>query len=249
MFTHTRSCGGLVRGIVATGTAVVAFGLLPAAPAGAAPTVTKPPPSTTNIGTGIGHAVIAPAEVSAAHHDSSVQAVHLKPAADGRFVDCSQIECYALCWDGHENGHTFCVDTGTHNARLSVTTDFVPWAIIEFINPYVTTNGNTWYELEDLNTGLCLNWGGANDPTKNFIYADYCHPEDYNELFYNHVQGQLVNLAGNVDLGQSSYLNVGECESPPPPTLGFQCLLEVDADTPTPMGTTGWTEYRWPFND
>lgn len=232
MFVGTNRYRGVVRGIVAIGAVVATIGWLTAAPATAA---SKQPPSTANISTDIGHAVAAvPAGVSAGQHDSIARAAHLEAAPDTGLVDCSHLDCYRLCWDGHDNNETFCVDSATQNGRFSVTSNFVPWAIIKFINKRVY-NGHNWWELEDQITGLCLNWGG---PDNNWIFANSCRLEDENELFYNGVEGQLVNLEGNIAWGKSSFLFFRVCQS----DNGAQCIMDLDPK-PTPVGPTGWTEY------
>jgi hypothetical protein len=98
---------------------------------------------------------------------------------------------------------------------------------IAFINRYVTSNGNAWWELNAVGTDQCLNWVLTD---QSMVYWDDCVPGDPNELFYNHVAGQLISLAGNEDSGLETYLQ-------PQSPCDTLCVLVVTA---TPY--TGWTE-------
>jgi len=95
---------------------------------------------------------------------------------------------------------TLCVWTGEHNMPAALT-NFRTDAQISFINEYTSPNGNRWYELEITQNGECLNW-----LPNGYVYLDSCVPLDANELWYNHVAGQLINLAGNEVTGHDTYL-------------------------------------------
>jgi hypothetical protein len=107
---------------------------------------------------------------------------------------------YVLC--SADNG--YCLAAGIHNDVYAIT-DFT-YTAISFINEYTTPNGNRWYEIQTSDGG-CLNW----DPSNHYVYDDACHSGDPNELWYNHVAGQLINLGGNEDTGHDTYLSHGTC--------------------------------------
>jgi hypothetical protein len=87
----------------------------------------------------------------------------------------------------------------------SVTTYF------DFFNEYKTPNGNAWWEIQETaDGGQCLNWGG---PSNNYVFADSCQKDDPNELWFNHdanSEGIIINLAGNEDYDQQSYLSYNQ---------------------------------------
>lgn len=122
------------------------------------------------------------------------------------------------------SGTAYCLVSSAHGdpAKLSEV-DTQP---ITFINRYVTANGNAWWELQSLDTRLCLNWSPQND----IVYWDSCVPGDLFELFYNHVAGQLINLAANEINLQDSSLRPTSCS-------GLLCGLTV-----VPGRYTGWSE-------
>jgi hypothetical protein len=135
---------------------------------------------------------------------------------------------YELCL---KVNNTMCVFTGTHNLPSAIT-NFETDAQISFINEYTTPNGNAWYELEIMQIGECLNW----DPANGYVFDDSCQAGDANELWYNHVAGQLINLAGNEDNDADTYLA----------PLEGKCLFNgADEACPVAAGTAfynGWTE-------
>jgi hypothetical protein len=109
---------------------------------------------------------------------------------------------YALCLN---NDRAYCVNAAAHGDMYWIT-NYAAVAHISFINEYTTSNGNNWWELTT-GGGLCLNW----NPRDHYVYSDSCIAGDANELWYNHVAGQLINLAGNLDTGHDTYLNFGTC--------------------------------------
>lgn len=123
------------------------------------------------------------------------------------------------------SGTAYCLVPSSHGypAELSA----VGAGPITFTNRYVTPNGNAWWELKSLYTGLCLNWAPQDG---NLAYWDSCVPGDGYELFYNHVAGQLINLAGNEIDRQNTYLRPTLCS-------GLLCGLTVSTTR-----YTGWVE-------
>lgn len=108
---------------------------------------------------------------------------------------------YLLCYS-LSSGTVYCLEPSAHGSPAYLGAG----QAILFINRYVTPNGNAWWELESEEYGQCLNWAPA-DPTGNdYLYWDSCQADDANELFYNHVAGQLINLAGNEINHVDSYL-------------------------------------------
>jgi hypothetical protein len=125
---------------------------------------------------------------------------------------------YTLCTN--LSGTAYCLVPSAHGypAYLSE----VAAGSIVFINRYVTPNGNAWWELQSVEYGLCLNWAPAG-PDGDLVYWDSCQAGDANELFYNHVPGQLINLAGNETFDLESYLQPNVCS-------GLLCNLSVYTD-------------------
>jgi hypothetical protein len=95
-----------------------------------------------------------------------------------------------------------CVDDAAHNA-IVFTTNYLACAGITFTDP-ISYGGNTWWELK-LDNGLCLNWA-----TSGYVYADSCNG-DYNEHWYNHVRGELINLEGNLVTRHNTFLQPYVC--------------------------------------
>jgi hypothetical protein len=102
----------------------------------------------------------------------------------------------------NEAGNVMCVPSAPpHNTQVNMIEYQSSCATVTYFNEYTTPNGNAWYEIK-LGNGLCLNW----DPSGWGVYADSCIAGDPNELFYTHVSGQLINLAGNEDTGEDTWL-------------------------------------------
>jgi len=128
---------------------------------------------------------------------------------------------YGVCATQSET--IYCLYPETHGSITYVSDEGE--GDITFINKYVTANGNAWSEVQA--GGLCLNWSLADN---NTVYWDSCQPGDPNELFYNHVKGQLISLAGNEFYDADSYLQPDLCGV-------FICELEVST-----AKYTGWLE-------
>jgi hypothetical protein len=135
---------------------------------------------------------------------------------------------YQLCLN---NGAVlaYCVWPAPHEDAFLIT-NYAAIASISFINKYTTSNGNAWYELETQN-GLCLNWDSKNE----LVYSDSCVKGDANELWYNHVAGELINLAGNKFYDADTYLNYEDCI-----TEGMDTYCYLFA---TDVFFNGWVEY------
>ena len=102
-----------------------------------------------------------------------------------------------------------CIYDTPHNA-IVYTVNYETCSDISFINKYTTSNGNNWWELR-LDNGLCLNWDSPADGGIGNVLADSCIAGDPNELFYNHIAGQLINLAGNYYYGEDTWLQWRVC--------------------------------------
>lgn len=128
-----------------------------------------------------------------------ITVVHATPVAVGASAATAE---YELC----TTTTGYCLWPAPHTDPYYIT-NYSAIAEVSFINEYTTSDGNAWYELST-GSGLCLNWGG---PSNNFFYADSCQAGDANELFYNHVKGELINLAGNEYYDEDSYLAFYTC--------------------------------------
>jgi hypothetical protein len=137
---------------------------------------------------------------------------------------------YLLCFNG-ESGTAFCLTTSAHGSPAYLSED--AGQPITFINRYVTSNGNAWWELQAVETGLCLNWAPAADTGAEQLFWDSCVSGDANELFYNHVAGQLISLAGNEMFNADSYL------TPICPAMISTMLCTLVVQVPV---WSGWTE-------
>jgi hypothetical protein len=120
-----------------------------------------------------------------------------------------------------------CMATPVHNEVVEVT-NYAGCETVTFLNP-TTYNGNTWWEIEASN-GLCLNMA-----SRGYLYADSCVPGDYNELWYNHVAGYLLNLEGNLENGTDTFLQIPACPVDIPPSVA--CDMAA-----WPYRYTGWQE-------
>jgi hypothetical protein len=123
-------------------------------------------------------------------------------SAQSKTASAQSDASYVLC--SVYNG--YCLAPGIHNDVYGIT-DFSTTSI-SFINEYTTSNGNHWYEIKTSDGG-CLNW----DPSNHYVYDDSCQPSDANELWYNHVAGELINLGGNENTGHDTYLSYGTCSN------------------------------------
>jgi hypothetical protein len=101
-----------------------------------------------------------------------------------------------------EGGNVLCVPSSPpHGTEINLIEYSSSCAQITYFNKYTTPNGNAWYEMK-LGNGLCLNWLSVNYG----VFADSCIAGDANELFYTHVNGQFINLAGNKVYGEDTWL-------------------------------------------
>ncbi len=131
--------------------------------------------------------------------------------------------------DVSANGDSLCMAAPTHNDIVLVT-NYAGCEAVTFIDP-TSYDGNTWWEIEASN-GLCLNMVGGSG--NDYVYADSCVSGDYNELWYNHVAGQLLNLEGNISNGEDTFLLLGTCDVTGP---AESCTMAAWPDT-----FTGWSE-------
>lgn len=100
----------------------------------------------------------------------------------------------------------YCIANTPHGDIWTMSTDSADWALFNFNSEYITSSGSTWYQIQDDQTGLCLNW----DPSNNGVYADSCPPGDQNELWSNHPGYQFDNLAAASRYGVDAWLTNAE---------------------------------------
>jgi hypothetical protein len=108
------------------------------------------------------------------------------------------------------NGHENCVSNAVQHASYvfltSHTSDCMP---MELINPYTTSNGNTWFELEMLDNSNCLNNILAGQDI-GLEESDSCPKGDSAELWYNKYNSNsdtaFENLEGNSTADAQTYL-------------------------------------------
>jgi hypothetical protein len=132
--------------------------------------------------------------------DSSARLVQVARANVRSGAAAAHGDPYYLCY---ASNHNECVAPVIHTDVFDITGAF-PYASLSFMDEYTTPNGNAWWLITE-GDDLCLNWAGPDD---NGVYADTCQPGDPNELWYNHNPGQLINLGGNEDEGEESYLTL-----------------------------------------
>jgi len=142
-------------------------------------------------------------------------------AASAQSITAGSVTNPDLCL---ANG-AYCLTSAQHGDEYTITDPQYATAI-SFPYEYTTSNGNRWYEIQTVDGG-CLNW----DPSNKIVYDDSCVPGDPNELWYNHVAGQLINLGGNLDTGHDTWLDYGHC------TVGG-CVLVASN-----IYFNGWTEH------
>jgi hypothetical protein len=104
------------------------------------------------------------------------------------------------------NGIEYCLPNVPHGQQAYVTDDVSTsnCSPIHFLGEQVTPNGNAWWELQ-MSNGNCLNWVPYNGTVYYTVYSDSC-VDDWNELWFNHNAGQLINLEGNSSTGQDTSL-------------------------------------------
>lgn len=115
----------------------------------------------------------------------------------------------------------YCIANTPHGDIWTMTTNPDDWGIFNFNSEYIDSNGSTWYQIQENQSDLCLNW----DPSNNWVYADSCPPGDPNELWSNHPGYQFDNLAAASRYRMDAWLtnaetgNLGVQVSPVNPSI------------------------------
>lgn len=100
----------------------------------------------------------------------------------------------------------YCIANTPHGDIWTMTTNPNDWGIFNFNSEYIASNGGTWWQIQENQSDLCLNW----DPSNGWVYADSCPPGDPNELWSNHPGYQFDNLAAATHYRMDAWLTNAE---------------------------------------
>jgi hypothetical protein len=134
------------------------------------------------------------------------------------------------------DGTPYCLPAVPHGEQAYITSDVSIFncSPIYFIGPFqISGNSNNWWEVE-MSNGYCLNY----IPSTEAVYSDDCIG-DWNELWFNHISGELINLEGNATTGFDTLLF-------PNVTYPVGPNYDLYAGPDNDGGFSGWSEQGTP---
>ena len=101
---------------------------------------------------------------------------------------------------------SFCIQAGSHNQVATVKIGGSP-AALTFLGPFQVSGSNaSWWEIEDVNNGMCLALNLNNPPYDYKVYWETCIFTDQEEYWDNHPGNQFENAAGNLAFLEDTWL-------------------------------------------